>query len=282
VKSVPCLVLVAVLGSWAAVAPGCLSETAFTDLTQCASDADCDDDNPCTADTCDAGVCKHPSANPGMSCGSGLTCNGGGQCAGCTATAECGEPTQCASFTCVDSGCKATYQPSGTALPDTTKGDCKSPACDGKGAVVEVVDLSDVPTSTNPCIVEACSDSGPTQSSAPLGTACSTGVCDDAGACVQCNVPTDCSALSDPYCYDNGCASCSDGKQDGDETNVDCGGSHCGKCGGASCTAPSDCQTNSCIVTAAGDVCGWPASVSCMFDSECASLSCVSGSCTAP
>jgi len=260
VKSVPCLVLVVVLGTSAAVAPGCLTESGFTDLSQCTGADDV-----------------------GTSCGGGLTCNGSGQCAACVQSDECGEPSPCATFTCADSACKVTYAAKGTALPDNMEGNCKSPQCDGHGAVVEVVDLNDVPTTTDPCIVEACTAAGPTQSSATMGTACSTGVCDGAGACVQCNLATDCSTtLTDPYCYDNTCASCSDGKQDGDETGVDCGGSHCGLCGGATCTAATDCQTMSCIVTAGGDVCGLPVNVPCMFDSQCASKTCTSGACTAP
>jgi hypothetical protein len=276
------LVSVAVLGASLAIAPGCLSEATFSNQMACASDAECSDGNPCTADTCVAGACEHASAYVGMSCSDEMTCNGGGQCAACAVIADCGDPTPCASFACAGGACKATYEPAGTTLPDVTKGDCKRPACDGHGAVVEVADPSDVPASTGPCDVEACTAAGPTSSTAPVGTACSAGVCDDTGACVACNAPADCTSLSDPYCYEHQCASCEDGMQDGDETGVDCGGSHCGACGGQPCTSPTDCQTNSCIVTMSGDMCGWPATVPCMFDSECASQQCDAGACTAP
>jgi hypothetical protein len=211
-----------------------------------------------------------------------MTCNAGGQCAACTAAAECGEATPCASFTCAASACKATYMATGTAVPDVTKGDCKHPQCDGHGAIVEVADPADTPTSADPCMVGTCTAAGPTLSSAPAGTGCAAGVCDGAGSCVACNAPTDCTTLSGAYCYDHECASCTDGKQDGDETNVDCGGSNCGKCGGDACATPDECQTKSCVVTSGGDKCGWPANVPCTSDAECASMQCSGGACTSP
>ena len=276
------MVSAAVLGALAAIAPGCLSEATFTDWMQCASDAECDDGDPCTAGTCEGGACKHPAAGVGTSCGGGMTCNGGGRCEACASDADCGAPSPCATFACAGAACKATYAAAGTTLPDATKGDCKRPQCDGHGGVVEAPDPGDLPTSTDACTLAACSADGPSQSSAPMGTACSAGVCDGAGACVACNGANDCGTLSDAYCYDHRCASCADGQQDGDETGIDCGGSTCGKCGGDPCTSPDDCQTKSCVVTTGGDKCGWPANVPCTYDAECASLSCDGGTCTAP
>ncbi len=281
-KIASCLGWVAALGAAAAFAPGCMSQGTFTDQMKCTTDAECDDGDPCTRDTCEAGSCKHPSAGAGTTCGGGLTCDGAGKCAACAADADCGGATACASFTCASHACKATYAPAGTMLADDKHGDCMRPSCDGHGAVVQVADTSDAPASPDACTVSTCGAQGPTQSSAPMGSTCSAGVCNGGGKCVACNVASDCTTPSDAYCYANQCASCSDGMQDGDETNVDCGGSNCGKCGGEPCTAPSDCHTNSCTVTSSGDKCGWPANVACMHDSECASAHCDSGFCTAP
>jgi hypothetical protein len=115
-----------------------------------------------------------------------------------------------------------------------------------------------------------------------MGTTCSAGVCDGAGSCVQCNLATDCTTPSGAYCYDHACASCSDGKQNGDETGVDCGGSNCGACGGQPCTSSDACQTKSCLVMTGGNLCGYAANVPCTYDSECASTHCDAGACTAP
>jgi hypothetical protein len=42
-------------------------------------------------------------------------------------------------------------------------------------------------------------------------------------------------------------AGCLDGKQDGNETDVDCGGGSCGPCvNGRKCLGPPDCQSNNC------------------------------------
>jgi hypothetical protein len=43
-------------------------------------------------------------------------------------------------------------------------------------------------------------------------------------------------------------STCSNGKLDGDETDVDCGGSTCGKCpGGRTCATAADCFSNNCV-----------------------------------
>jgi hypothetical protein len=42
------------------------------------------------------------------------------------------------------------------------------------------------------------------------------------------------------------CVSCSDGLEDGDETGVDCGGSHCLKCTGETCMGYSECKSQDC------------------------------------
>jgi len=52
----------------------------------CNSDADCDDSNLCTSDSCDAGMCGHIALPAGTDCDDGLYCNGG---ATCNAAAQC-------------------------------------------------------------------------------------------------------------------------------------------------------------------------------------------------
>ena len=55
-----------------------------------------------------------------------------------------------------------------------------------------------------------------------------------------------CAATTD-YCYQATCASCSDSKTNGDETDMDCGGKNCPPCAlGKTCTVPADCASNGC------------------------------------
>ena len=99
---------------------------------------DCDDQNPCTVDSCDmAGGCSHVDAADGTECGDGDVCNGdevcaAGQCAGGTAL-DCDDANACTADTCDSAaGCQSTNEPAGAACDD---GDaCTAPdACDGQG-----------------------------------------------------------------------------------------------------------------------------------------------------
>lgn len=46
-------------------------------LRPCDAASECDDGSPCTADTCEAGWCRHTPLADGKSCGSILSCNQG-------------------------------------------------------------------------------------------------------------------------------------------------------------------------------------------------------------
>ncbi len=81
------------------------------------------------------------------------------------------------------------------------------------------------------------------------GTACSDGgglMCDGSGSCVECLAGSDC---VDGVCQGNQCvaASCSDSVNNGDETDVDCGGS-CAPCAnGKQCLSVGDCTSSYCV-----------------------------------
>ncbi|MBW2523241.1 MAG: hypothetical protein JRI23_03660, partial [Deltaproteobacteria bacterium] len=85
---------------------------------------------------------------------------------------------------------------------------------------------------------------------AALGTECTEDggqVCDDAGNCVECNDGSDC---PDEYsCESNQCIppECANDTQDGDETDVDCGGGTCPPCAnGDVCLTYTDCESSFC------------------------------------
>src|SRR5690606_23685710 len=125
----------------------------------------------------------------------------------------------------------ATCDGCGVGARCAAPGDCRSGLCGSDGRCeaapgtcadgVENQDETDVDcggTTCDPCgIGQRCSG----------GSDCTTGNC-DSGTCA---------AVS---------ASCTDGVQNGTETDVDCGGS-CGPCAdGQSCGAPADCTSGYC------------------------------------
>jgi hypothetical protein len=105
------------------------------------TEAGCDDDNPCTADSCDGAVCANDLVENGTSCLDGEVI---GQCLGgscepvaCISDADCGAATGCAAPVCVPSfGCMAILQPDKTRCDDglawTKKDRCDAGMCVGK------------------------------------------------------------------------------------------------------------------------------------------------------
>ena len=121
---------------------------------------------------------------------------------------------------------------------------------------------AECPTPTEPCLIAVCGGDGTCSTAlAAAGTECGDGgVCDDAGSCVA----TQCNSTA----------------QDGDETDVDCGGS-CDPCEvGQGCGVDEDCLSDNCD----GEVCapgvGAPGEP-CDDGVECASGSCTDGVCCA-
>ncbi|AGP39976.1 hypothetical protein [Sorangium cellulosum] len=156
---------------------------------------------------------------------------GGGTCTG---DADCAEPaSECAIARCVDGGCVTEPVAAGTPAEMQMAGDCSERVCDGSGAVVELDDDDDVPNDRSECTIDACRDGSPVNEPKEVGTDCALGEggkCNAAGACVECLVHTDCPSQ---VCLDFVCqvATCEDGRLNGDEGGVDCGGSSCPPCG---------------------------------------------------
>jgi hypothetical protein len=83
---------------------------------------------------------------------------------------------------------------------------------------------------------------------------CGGGTCPACASGMHCSVPTDCvSGICQGVAPNRLCggSSCTDGVQNGNETDIDCGGT-CPKCGdGKQCRAAVDCVSASCV----GNVC---------------------------
>jgi len=77
------------------------------------------------------------------------------------------------------------------------------------------------------------------------GLKCSLGKCDGAGQCLECLANADCASM---VCTAGACAAakCGDGVKNGNETDVDCGGSCTGCDLGEGCGVPADCLSGAC------------------------------------
>jgi hypothetical protein len=188
--------------------------------------------------------------------------------------------------------------PNGATIPNVP-GDCHASICDGAGnPTSSVVDPTNLPIPTSPCLVGTCDASG-NAGTTPLaaGTGCHAGprtaLCDGAGTCVECNRTADCApglhcdvnhlcgsapctdqdcggacapcglgkhCLVDSDCESFACDAatmtciadqCADHRQDGNETDADCGGDTCPGCGiGQVCLLDGDCKQDACDVLA--------------------------------
>jgi len=187
--------------------------------------------------------------------GGGSSAGGGGSGGGgvpCATNADCDDAeTPCRmDGTCTGGMCVWATLPAGDLpLADQIYGDCKKKTCDGEGNTDEVDLGQDVYDFQNPCIVNDC-NAGKSVKAQPEDTPCNLvavndGFCDGALHCVQCNNESQCPGQKCKYgvCVTMQCA---DDAMNGDETDVDCGGS-CAPCpDNKMCNGFADCQSKNC------------------------------------
>ena len=183
---------------------------------------------------------------------SGGTTGDQGGAVACTSAMDC-LPSQapCVYAACVNGSCIQALIAAGTFLGRDDPPDCYASVCNGNGQPRQVVDVGNVPRSSLACAFYACSASGEIVSTnLPAGSACSSNGgtrCDGAGRCVVCLGDSDCGGKG--ICKAGAClvgGACSDGVFNGDETDVDCGGS-CSPCAvSRDCLADSDCSSQAC------------------------------------
>jgi hypothetical protein len=193
--------------------------------------------------------------------GAASSASGGGGKSECVTARDCPVPASpCRSATCSAGVCGAAAAAEGTFIRRGMPADCFDTVCDLRGGETKQVDINNVPDSATSCVSTRCDASG-ALSSEPVaaGADCTTKAggtrCDGMGNCVPCLDASDCaptqacSAMHEcvtPSCTDCGGPSCSDGKLDGTETDVDCGGS-CSPCAlTKDCYADSDCASRAC------------------------------------
>jgi len=286
-----------------------LTDLSDTNCISCSSDADCDDGNKCTADSCVGGICKNTNVANGTSCSDGVYCNGVEACQSGTCTSGqkvlCDDGDACTSDKCNESKKACDYiavTPSGTeGTPGgSTCLDGQDNDCDG---YVDLLDLDCVECGndldckgSNSCVNYACNSSKVCVSSNKTdGITCSDDTyCDGAETCqsgsctagtaISCNDSNACTADSCDETLDkcvyaavSGCKSCvaaSDCDDSNDCTIDACTGGKCAnaaKADGASCDDGYYCTT--------GDACSGGTCAGMARDCSSYSDKCNTGSC---
>jgi serine protease len=94
---------------------------------QCTTDADCDDGNECTADTCTAQMCSNTPVADDTTCGggAGICCAGGCGAPACSSDAECDDAVACTLDSCsapATCGATCSNEPTSTCGPSAVCG----------------------------------------------------------------------------------------------------------------------------------------------------------------
>jgi hypothetical protein len=185
--------------------------------------------------------------------GGTTTSSGGGGTGGCMGPADCDDPeptNECIEASCDADTCGSTTLADGTAIASQAAGDCKETQCAEMGASTLVVNVdNDIFDDTKECTVDGCNGGMPTNTPMAEGTACTQGgaVCNAAGDCVECIGPAQCQAME--VCQAGMCVpdTCLNGVVDGEETDLNCGGTQCAPCGNLlDCLVDTDCQSAVC------------------------------------
>ncbi|MEW5847248.1 MAG: fibrinogen-like YCDxxxxGGGW domain-containing protein [Myxococcota bacterium] len=228
--------------------------------SRCRADSDCDSAS-CGAD----GFCAAPACNDGRRNGSETAVDCGGGCPGCALGLACVEWSDCASAFCSGNRCVTPQCADGVRNGTETDTDCGGPCAPCADGLLC--------TAGNDCASGVCPDVDPGagRCAAP---SCLDGVrnggesdVDCGGDCEPCVAGQGCRAAAD--CVSTVCvvvrgegtcreAACDEGVHNGDETDVDCGGS-CGACApGARCLGDTDCSSGLCVSTQDGPRCAAP------------------------
>jgi hypothetical protein len=162
----------------------------------------------------------------------------------------------------VDDGCGKTIDCSGScASPKVCfKDNCCTPVCPAKACGTSAddscggkIDCTGKCSGTDVCYQDQCCT--PQGCNGRCGSQTDCGQTLDCGACdgSPCVKDTDC---ANKVCFGGVCTLCHDGKMDGAETDVDCGGPTCAQCAkGMKCKVATDCATGTVCCPATNFAC---------------------------
>ncbi|MEZ4328541.1 MAG: Ig-like domain-containing protein [Polyangiales bacterium] len=259
-----------------AASPYCLAGPGGNLCAVCIGDADCDDGNPCTTDSCSGNNCQNTTVAEGATgdCTGGDVCSGAPSnvCVACTDNSAMGTDAGCtgAAPHCRETGLGS---PTCEVCLDTSLGTdlgCSSgaPFCvAGLGGNMCVGCLSAADCSDgNDCTADVCAAGICLNPAIGPGATCTAGVCDGAGVCEGCldnggGTDTGCTAAS-PNCIG----------ASGSRQCVEC--VNAGDCDDSVACTTDACVTNNCVNTSVavgnvgactgGDVCSGPSSDMCV------------------
>ncbi len=173
-----------------------------------------EDNNPCTANSCNAGLPSNPPLAADTPCPTGF-CDGQGHCVTCVSNADCGVDSICLTHACdAAHSCRLGFVESGSPVGVQVTGDCQVQQCDGAGLPTSIPDNTDVPADDgNPCTQDVCTNGAPSHPPVAAGTLvgtqvtgnCSTMQCDGNGAVVTVASSTDVPADDGNPCTDDVC-----------------------------------------------------------------------------
>ena len=277
----------------------------------CPVDGECEDFNDCETLVCDdeSGLCAAPTCRDGAPNGSetdvdcgGPDCDPCGDGGGCTTDDDCAS-SACdeSAGVCVDPSCADGVQ--GGDEADVDCGGTLCAPCEGGEMCGDGEDCLSEICGGGVCGAASCSDGVVNQGESDVD--CGGPNCDPCDNGSKCEERADCvSELCDPVHDVCEAEACQNGVVDGEETDVDCGGTQCAPCDpGESCDADGDCASESCAaetcvaascsdgvhngnesnVDCGGDECGpCDDGQGCLLTGDCISLVCLSEVCVPP
>ncbi|MCD4740028.1 hypothetical protein K8R43_02410, partial [archaeon] len=186
----------------------------------CETDENCDDDNPCTNDTCNDGDCQYTHIAENTPCSGGICCNGICNTTICEQNSDCDDGNACKkNFTCVSPGnCSATcnYDTINTCINDDgccpgtcdylTDSDCHQ--CENNGDCDDSNSCtSDYCNASNLCENTVLSDNSSCDTGICCGGICGTPTCEDEWDCPGTDCYNSCSCGNPGTCQAT-CGTC--------------------------------------------------------------------------
>ena len=221
------------------------------DCPNCGVGEGCNTGDDCESGSCKGNLCQEPSCSDLVLNGAESDLDCGGRCPKlCGTNARCTSAADCESGICTGSRCQA------PACNDkVTNGTESGPDCGGKCMLCQLgascntaadCDSHSCDGAQHVCVDPGCTDL--TQNLSETDVDCGGASCAPCTATKHCLVNRDCeSMLCDAPSKTCDAATCVDAITNQDESDVNCGGTHCPPCGiDKKCRAASDCASGVC------------------------------------